>query len=84
MKKKRKKITLRYFALIGERRGIQTEAYETGAETARQLLHELQEGKVIPLTTNISKASINNKFVDWDAPIKDGDLITMLSPFSGG
>ena len=80
----KKKVTVRYFALIGERRGIQTEPYETGAVTARQLLHELQAGNIIPLTTNISKASINDKFVDWDAPIKDGDLITLISPFSGG
>lgn len=80
----KKKITVRYFALIGERRGTQTEPYETGAATARELLHELQAGKTIPLTTNISKASINNKFVDWDAPINDGDLVTLLSPFSGG
>ena len=80
----KKKITVRYFALIGARRGTQTEPYETEAGTARQLLHELQAGKTIPLTTNISKASINDKFVDWDAPINDGDLVTLLSPFSGG
>jgi len=80
----KKKITIRYFALVGERRGTQTEVYETEAGTARQLLHELQAGKTIPLTTNISKASINDKFVDWDAPIQDGDLVTLLSPFSGG
>lgn len=80
----KKKITVRYFALIGERRGTQTEVYETEAATARELLHELQAGKTIPLTTNISKASINDKFVDWDALIRDGDLVTLLSPFSGG
>ncbi len=80
----KKKITLRYFALIGERRGTQTEAYETEAGTARELLHELQSGKTIPLTTNISKAVINGKMAEWDDPIKDGDKITLLSPFSGG
>lgn len=79
-----KKITVRYFALIGERRGIQNDLYETEAATARELLHELQENKAIPLTTNISKASVNDKFVDWDAPINDGDLVTLMSPFSGG
>ena len=80
----KKKIRVRYFALIGERRGTQTEAYETEAGTARELLHELQAGKTIPLTTNISKAIINNKMAEWDEPIKDGDLVTLLSPFSGG
>ena len=80
----KKKVTLRYFALVGARRGTQTEAYETEAGTTRQLLHEIQAGGLIPLTTNIVKAAINDEFVDWDAPIKDGDQITLLPPFSGG
>ncbi len=80
----KKKIKVKYFALIGERRGIQTDDYETEAGTARQLLHEIEAGRVIPLTTNITKAIINDRFADWDDPINDGDLITLLSPFSGG
>ncbi len=80
----KKKIKVRYFALVGERRGIQTEDYETSAATARELLHEIEAGKIIPLTTNITKAVINGKFADWDESIKDGDLVTLLSPFSGG
>lgn len=79
-----KKIKVRYFALVGERRGIQTDDYATTAATARELLHEIEAGKVIPLTTNINKAMINGKFADWDAPVNDGDLVTLLSPFSGG
>lgn len=80
----KKTVTIRYFALVGARRGTQTETYETEAETARQLLHEIQDGGRIPLTTNIVKAAINDEFVEWDAPIRDGDQITLLPPFSGG
>ena len=80
----KKQVTLRYFALVGARRGTQTEAYETEAGTARQLLHDIQARGQIPLTTNIVKAAINDEFVDWDATIKDGDQITLLPPFSGG
>ncbi|HCF59282.1 MAG TPA: molybdopterin synthase sulfur carrier subunit [Myxococcales bacterium] len=80
----KKTVTIRYFALVGERRGTQTETYETAAESARALLHEIQASGVLPLTTNIAKAAINDEFVDWDAPIKDGDTVTLLSPFSGG
>ncbi len=79
-----KKIRVRYFALVGERRGVQTDPYETEAATARQLLHEIELNKKIPLTTNISKAMVNGKYVEWDEPIHDGDLVTLLSPFSGG
>ena len=80
----KKKVTIRYFALVGARRGTQTEAYETEAGTARQLLHEIQAGGIIPLTTHIVKAAVNDQFVDWDAPIREGDQITLLPPFSGG
>ena len=78
------KIKVKYFALVGERRGVQTDDYETEAATARQLLREIEASKKIPLTTNISKAMVNNRFVEWDEPIRDGDLVTLLSPFSGG
>lgn len=79
-----KHVTVRYFALVGARRGTQTEPYETTAETTRQLLHEIQQSGRFPLTTNIVKAAINDEFVDWDAPIHDGDQVTFLPPFSGG
>ena len=80
----KKNVTIRYFALVGARRGTQTEVYTTTAGTARQLLHEIQKSGHFPLTTNIVKAAINDEFVEWDAPIQDGDQITLLPPFSGG
>ena len=80
----KKKVVIRYFALVGARRGTQTEPYETEAATARQLLHEIQKNGHFPLTTNIVKAAINDEFVEWDAPIQDGDQVTLLPPFSGG
>ncbi len=76
----KKKLTVRYYSF----RGTQTEPYETDVDTARQLLHEIEAGDSIQLTTHIVKAAINNKFVDWDAPIADGDQVTFLPPFSGG
>ena len=80
----KKKVTIRYFALVGARRGTQTEPYETEAGTARQLLHEIQKSGHFPLTTNIVRAIINDEFADWEAPIHDGDQITLIPPFSGG
>jgi molybdopterin converting factor small subunit len=80
----KKTVTIRYFALVGPSRGTQTGTYETETETARQLLHEIQANRKIPLSTHIVKAAINNEFVEWDAPIRDGDQITLLPPFSGG
>jgi len=80
----KKQVTVRYFAMVGARRGTQTEAYTTEATTARELLHELEANRAILLTTNIVKAAINGEFVEWDAPLRDGDQVTLLPPFSGG
>jgi molybdopterin converting factor small subunit len=80
----KKNLSIRYFALVGPSRGTRTARYETEAETARHLLHEIQANRKIPLSTHIVKAAINNEFVEWDAPIRDGDQITLLPPFSGG
>lgn len=80
----KKNVVIRYFALVGARRGTQTEPYQTEVETARQLLHEIQQSGHFPLTTHIVKAAINDEFVEWDNPIQDGDQITLLPPFSGG
>ena len=80
----KKKITVRYFALVGTRRGTQTDTYETTAQTPRQLLQEIKAGQEIILTTNIVRAIINNEFADWEDPIHDGDQVTFLPPFSGG
>jgi molybdopterin converting factor small subunit len=80
----KKTVTVRYYALVGARRGTQSEPYQTEAQTARELLHEIQASHALPLTTHIVKAAINDQFVDWDAPIHDGDVVTLMSPFSGG
>jgi len=79
-----KRITVRYYTFITSRRGIQTDPVETDAATVRELLHEIQAKRSLPLTTTISKASVNDKFVEWDDPFADGDCVTFLPPFSGG
>ncbi len=84
MRKDNKTVTVQYFGFLGGKRGTHTETYQTQANTARELLHEIQAGTTIKLATNITKAAINDQFVDWDAEIKDGDQVTFVPPFSGG
>lgn len=79
-----KTITVTYYSLVGATRGTQTATVQTETGTVRQLLHEIQAEGKISLTTTISRALLNNEFVDWDVPIKDGDSVTFLPPFSGG
>ena len=78
-----KHITLRYYSLIPTP-GIHETPYATDTATARELLHELQQNRAIPLTTNIVKAARTDQFIEWDDPFTDGDTLTILPPFSGG
>lgn len=80
----KKSITVQFFGYLGGHCGTHTQAYQTEAETARQLLHEIQAAHSFLLATNIVKAAINDEFVNWDSSIKDGDHVTLMPPFSGG
>ena len=79
-----KNVKVRTYSFLSTSRGLREDTVTTDAPTVRALLHELQEKKTVPLTTNIVKASVNNEFVMWDDPFSDGDTVTFLPPFSGG
>lgn len=79
-----KTVKIRTYSFLSTSRGLREDTVTTDAATVRALLHELQEKKTVPLTTNIVKASVNNEFVMWDDPFADGDTVTFLPPFSGG
>ena len=79
-----KTIHVRYFAMLGEKRGCQTETLKTSANTAEEFYRELREQHGLRFTTNIVKVAINDRFEDWTAPLKDGDTVALLPPFSGG
>ncbi|MFH0879165.1 MAG: MoaD/ThiS family protein [Lentisphaerota bacterium] len=79
-----KTIHVHYFAMFGENRGKQKETVTTNASTAEELYEELKTKFGFKLPTNIVKAAINNEFAAWNAPLKDGDSVALLPPFSGG
>lgn len=79
-----KTVKVRTYSFLSTSRGLREDTVATDAPTVRDLLHELQASKAVPLTTNIVKASVNNEFVMWDDPFSDGDTVTFLPPFSGG
>ena len=79
-----KKIHVRYFAMMGEKRGCQTETLKTKARTPEELFNELKELHGFKFTTHIVKVAINDRFEDWNAPLKEGDTVALLPPFSGG
>ncbi len=79
-----KAVSLLYFALLREQRGLSAESCSTTAATAGELYAELKEKHEFSLSRNDLRVSVNGDFVDFSQTIADGDEIVFLPPVAGG
>ena len=79
-----KTVTLLYFALLREQRGLDSETRATQAATAGELYEDLKKEYGFSLARADLRVSINGDFVDFDRPIADGDEIVFIPPVAGG
>lgn len=82
--KNEKTIHIRYFALLREERGLETETLKTKAETANQLYEELQKRFSFTLPERFLKVAINEAFKPWNTSICENDTIVFIPPVAGG
>jgi molybdopterin synthase sulfur carrier subunit len=73
-------VTVCYFGLLAERRGLTEERVTTAAATPAALYSELELGVAI----SGMRAAVNDEFVPWDHSLNDGDSVALLPPMSGG
>ena len=73
-------VTVCYFGLLAERRGLTEERLTTAATTPAALFAELELG----VSISGMRAAVNDEFVPWDHPLNDGDSVALLPPMSGG
>ena len=73
-------VTVHYYGLLAERRGLTEERLTTAATTPAALYAELELG----VSTSGLRAAVNDEFVSWDHPLTDGDQVALLPPMSGG
>jgi len=79
-----KKITIQYYAVLREKRGVNEESIETNAGTLHELYEELQEKYHFELSINSLKVAVNDEFSDWQSRLNSGDKIVFIPPVSGG
>jgi len=79
-----KKITIQYYAILREQRGIDEEQIETAAQTACELYAELKEKYCFPLEQNSLKVAVNDEFSEWKTALNSGDAVVFIPPVSGG
>ena len=73
-------VTVYYYGLLAERRGLTEERLTTAATTPAGLYAGLELG----VSISGLRAAVNDEFVSWDHPLTDGDQVALLPPMSGG
>jgi molybdopterin converting factor subunit 1 len=73
-----------YFGLLSERRGLAEEGLSHPASTPAGLYQALDAEHRLGLTASDIRVAVNDEFVPWNHPLKDGDRIAFLPPMSGG
>jgi molybdopterin converting factor subunit 1 len=79
-----KEVRLVYFASFRENSGVAEEKVSTNAETTGELYEELRARHGFSHEPETLRVAVNEKFVSWDSPLRDGDEVVFLTPFGGG
>ncbi|BCU75291.1 NTP transferase domain-containing protein [Luteolibacter sp. LG18] len=79
-----KAVSLLYFAILREARGLSSESVETLAWTAAGLYEELSFRHRFPLEASQLRVARNGEFAGWAAPVEDGDEFVFMPPVAGG
>ena len=77
-------ISIHYYAVLRDQRGLQAEAIETNASTPNALYQELAAKHGFRLERQSLKVAINDEFAAWDATLKNGDTVVFIPPVAGG
>jgi molybdopterin synthase sulfur carrier subunit len=80
----KKKVRVRYFAVLREQRGLDEEGVETGASTAAEIYEELRALHRFSLPADRLRVAINDDFAPWSTKVLDGDALAFLPPVAGG
>jgi sulfur-carrier protein len=77
-------VTVHYYGLLAERRGLAEERITTISATAAEIYAELDARHRLGLAIENFRVAVNDEFVSWDHPLQENNLIALLPPMSGG
>lgn len=77
-------LTVCYFGLLAERRGLAEEKITSSSPTPESLYQDLDARHRLGLAISDFRVAVNDEFVAWDHPLRDSDTVALLPPMSGG
>jgi molybdopterin converting factor subunit 1 len=78
------KISVQYFAILREQRGISHEELTTAATTPAALYDALRTEHRFTLPGDRVRAAVNGEFVESSHPLAEGDEVVFIPPVAGG
>ncbi|MSU22210.1 MAG: MoaD/ThiS family protein [Opitutus sp.] len=79
-----KTVSVQYFAILREQRGLTEEKVSTTAATLAALYDELRARHGFTLPGDRVRAAVNDEFVAATAPLSDGVRVVFIPPVAGG
>jgi molybdopterin converting factor subunit 1 len=79
-----KNVTVQYFAILREQRGLTEEKLTTAAATPAALYDELRGRHGFTLPGDRVRAAVNDEFVAATTILRDGDRLVFIPPMAGG
>ena len=80
----KKKINIRYFAMLKEQADTSSEVFETEAKTAEELFEELSKKYHFTLKSNQVRVAINEDFKSLSSTLNAEDSVVFIPPVAGG
>ena len=77
-------ITVEYFAILREQRGLSRESLVTTAATPSELYDALRVEHGFTLPAERVRAAVNGEFVQSQTGLNDGDEVVFIPPVAGG
>ena len=79
-----KRVTVQYYAILREQRGVREETLATSASDAVALYDELRARHGFSLPAERIRAAVNDAFVPANHPLAEGDRVVFIPPVAGG
>ena len=79
-----KRVTVKYFAMFREHAGVAEETLQLEADTAMDVFEQTRPRHGCSEPLGHCKVAINDRMVDWSAPVAEGDTVLLFPPVAGG
>jgi len=77
-------ISVQYFAILREQRGLASETLLTDSVTPLELYTRLQDEHHFSLPAARIRTAINDNFADNGSILREGDRVVFIPPVAGG